>query len=271
MRHVLFDVPVDDFSPEELQKLLRFWLLAEQGKFIVTPNPEFILLALKQPGFKNLLQKADLSLADGIGLKYAIAALTENKLSHRQTGVDLVALLCQLSIQEHKTVVLLGGDPGMAEKAKQELLKRFPELSAKAIDPGYLLGSADHVDLPASLIQELQSANPDILLVALGQGKQERCIQQILQIMPQIQISVGVGGSFETIAGSKPRAPVWLRQIGCEWFWRLLIEPKRFFRIIKAVIVFPSVVVLATLKQQIFLKALKRTLPELWNQLRNKS
>ncbi len=271
MKHILFGVPVDDFSTEELKNLLILWLRTNTAKIITTPNPEFILLANKQPAFKQLLVDSDLSVADGVGLRFAISALTQGYLKHRQTGVDLVELLCRLAHQEHKSVLFLGGEPQMAERAKNSLQTQFPDLLIEAVDPGVLVGNASHVEIPKELIETIRAISPDVLMVGLGQGKQERFMNEMKSMVPSIKILIGVGGSFETIAGIKPRAPERFRKSGFEWLWRLWIEPKRFHRIFQASLVFPTVVLFATLKQKSFLKALKRTIPEIWKQLTNKS
>lgn len=271
MRHILFGVPVDDLPLDSLKDLLTLWLREDQGKLIVTPNPEFILLANKNSAFRDLLAQADLSAPDGVGLRFAISALTNGTLSHRHTGVDLVYLLCLLAEQQHASVLFLGGDPGIAERAKQVLLTQLPSLSLFTIDPGHLEGDAQQVQISEKLIEQITNIQPDVLVVGLGQGKQERFARMILDQLPQTRIAIGVGGTFDTIAGMKPRAPMSYRKLGLEWLWRLWIEPTRYRRILQAIFVFPAVVLSATLKQHRFIKALKQTFPEIWNQLTNKS
>lgn len=85
MRHHLFEVPIDDFSNAELDQQLTEWVNGTVSKFLTTPNPEFLLLARKDEEFRKILQSSDLSLPDGVGLRYAIAALTDKRLLHRQT------------------------------------------------------------------------------------------------------------------------------------------------------------------------------------------
>src|SRR3990167_1701104 len=103
--HELFGVRIDDPSLLELTNILRKWLLEDAPlRMISTPNPEFILLAREDSEFKEILNKSDLSLADGIGLQFAIAALTENFLLHRHTGVDTLELLAQLCHEEKKSL-----------------------------------------------------------------------------------------------------------------------------------------------------------------------
>lgn len=271
MRHTIFDIPVDDLALPELIERIHTWLQSDEAHFIVTTNPEFLLLAKKDPAFAQLLQTADLSVADGVGLRFAISALTEEHLLHRHPGVDLVYLLCSLAQEREARVVLIGGLPGMADQSVRELTHVFKNLDIHAIDPGMISGNASGVQISAEVLERIQALHPTIVVAALGQGKQERFLRELMPHVPTMRIGVGVGGTFETIAGHKPRAPLWLRRIGLEWVWRVLIEPKRFYRIFQATCVFPSVVIFATLRQHRFINALKRTLPEVWKQLRNKS
>lgn len=271
MRHIIFGVPVDDLSLDDLKQQIRTWLLDGRGNTIVTPNPEFLLLAQKQAAFKELLTDASLSVADGVGLRFAISALTEQKLQYRHTGIDLVQVICELAQEQRSKVLLLGGSFGMAQRARNVLSSSFSSLDLVAIDPGFVEGDATGVSISNDLLTQIRETRPDVLVVALGQGKQERFIKQIFDLNPEIRIAIGVGGSFETIAGAKPRASLALRKSGFEWLWRLFLEPSRWYRIFQASFVFPAVVISATLRQHRFLKAVKHTLPELWNQLTHKS
>ncbi len=268
---MIFATPVDDFSLDEVRQRIQSWLNDGRGKVIATLNPEFILLARENEAFHGLLSRADLCVADGVGLRFAVSALTDEVLVHRHTGVDLVQVICELASQSASRVLLLGGAMAMADRARTIVLGEHPTLSLSSIDPGIVQGDASNVTIAGELIERIGQMHPDVLIVALGQGKQERFIRQILDLIPEIRLAIGVGGAFETIAGSKPRAPLVFRRSGFEWLWRLMIEPSRFHRIVRASFVFPLVVISATLRQHRFLKAVKHTLPELWKQLTNKS
>ena len=93
------------------------------------------------------------------------------------------------------------------------------------------------------LLSRINSARPIILFVAFGQGKQEKWIFHHLDLLPSVRVAIGVGGALDFIAGEIKRAPVWLQKIGWEWLYRLTQEPKRWPRIINAVVVFPALVI----------------------------
>lgn len=262
MRHEVFTVPIDDISDNALYTQLESWLQGTTSHFITTPNPEFILAARKNSAFLGLLKEADLSLPDGVGLCFAVTALTDQRISHRHTGVSLVEQLVRISERMNKRVLLFGGDPGAAERTKTHFSKQYPGAHIEFLDPGM-------VTLPVSseLKKTLQLCAPDVLLVALGQKKQEAFIQELLPHLPSVRIAVGVGGAFEMFGGLKPRSPVWMQNMGLEWVWRALIEPTRIRRTVQASIVFPIIVISATLRQHRFLRACRNVIPEIYRQL----
>lgn len=263
MRHFIFSVPIDDVSNSELDVQLKDWVNGNVQKFITTPNPEFLLLSEQDAEFKLILQKSDLSLPDGVGLRFAVAALSDQNLAHRQTGVELVERLIKVAHETSKRVLLLGGEDQSAEKTKQRFEQKFPGVQISLFNPGKI----NLTDLQ-SAISSIRDFAPDVLLVALGQGKQERFIQAILPNVPSIRIAVGIGGAFEMISNMKPRAPLFMRRAGLEWLWRVFIEPRRIKRILNASIVFPIMVIWSTLKQNRFLKACRRVVPEIYRQLK---
>jgi N-acetylglucosaminyldiphosphoundecaprenol N-acetyl-beta-D-mannosaminyltransferase len=262
MRHHLFEVPIDDFSNAELDQQLTEWVNGTVSKFLTAPNPEFLLLARKDEEFRKILQSSDLSLPDGVGLRYAIAALTDKRLLHRQTGVELVEKLMKVAHEHHKHILLVGGEEGSAEMTKRRFEQKYHGLKISVLELG-------RVNFPVSesIKKSIFEVSPDILLVALGQKKQEKFIYEVLPSVPSIRLAVGIGGAFEMLAGLKPRAPRLLSQMGLEWAWRVIIEPRRIGRILNASLVFPIVVVCGTLNQQRFLKACRNVIPEIYRQL----
>lgn len=262
MRHELFEIPIDDVSNEELDHLLVSWVNGIEQKMITTPNPEFILLSRRDGQFKKLLQESDLSLPDGVGLRFAVAAFTNETLSHRQTGVELVERLMKIAYTTRKRILIIDGLEHSGEKSIVLFKKRFPGIQISVMDPG-------RVSFPVSDIvsEQILEISPDILFVALGQGKQEKFIHELLPNVPSIRLAVGIGGAFDMISGLKPRAPIVMRRMGLEWLWRVVIEPRRLGRILNASFIFPILVVYGTLKQHRFLKACRNVFPEIIDQL----
>ena len=269
MKHTILSVTIDDIDDNDLVLLLQKWLNSNEKKVIVTPNPEMVLLAQKKKKFSELLRKSDLAIADGVGLRFAIAALSDEKMLNRHTGVDLVQVLSAICAQSKKRVLLFGGENDSAKKTKKVLLKAFPSLSVKYYDPGYLEGGVLHIEIPDEVIRKIKAHKPDVLFVALGHGKQECFIHQIIHDLPSVRIAAGIGGSFESISSLKPRAPGWMRRKGLEWLWRVSIEARRIHRILRAIIIFPAVVIWGTIKERRFFKAVKKVYPEILHQIKN--
>jgi len=223
----ILGVRVDNLTMEEALEKIEGFLEDGQQHYIVTPNPEFLIEAQKDEEFRTILNQADLAMADGIGLIFASRFLGQ-PIKERVAGTDLMEQICQRASQKKWPVFLLGGEEGTAEKAAENLRKKYKGLEAQ------ILGT-----VPKG--QSLR--RPAILFVALGAPKQERWIVENLEKMPAIKLAMGVGGAFDFMAGRVRRAPKFLQASGLEWFWRGMLQPWRVRRISKAVIKFPYLVI----------------------------
>jgi N-acetylglucosaminyldiphosphoundecaprenol N-acetyl-beta-D-mannosaminyltransferase len=182
--------------------------------YIVTPNPELLVIAARDKEYKTILNNAKLALVDGMGVILASKVLGR-PLNSRITGVDLVENLCRRISKQLVVAGFLGSGPGIAAKAVECLQKRYPGLKV-----GWV--SEEWTD-------ELKDKPVDILFVAFGSPKQEMWISKNLDKLP-VKLAIGVGGSFDFISGKVLRAPKILRQIGLEWLFRLIIQPWRIKR-----------------------------------------
>lgn len=224
---------------EALGKAERF-LNSGKINFIATPNPEIILKAGKDEEFRKILNSADLALADGVGLIFASRFL-KTPLKERISGVDFMLALCGLAEKKGKTVFLLGGGEGVAEKTAEKLKKLFPRLKISGTASGI---KADN--FPPHNIRA------DILFAAFGAPKQEKWIfaNSVALESSGVKIALGIGGAFDIVSGRLSRAPLLLRKIGLEWLWRLFLEPRRVKRIFNAVLIFPSAVIKHKFKKE---------------------
>jgi N-acetylglucosaminyldiphosphoundecaprenol N-acetyl-beta-D-mannosaminyltransferase len=228
--------------------------------FIVTPNPEFLVLASKNSSFKNILNNADLALTDGVGVMIAAEIMGE-PLKERFAGVELVENLCKRVAEKPITVGFLGGRGGVAELAAECLLKKHPKLKIAFVGEEYptvrqsrvsdvaRLQRAKEQSLKSSSLNKsrlpsdtqptfnssenglsyVNDGKVDILFVAFGAPKQEVWIDKNLEKIP-VKVAVGVGGAFDYISGKIPRAPGFMRNIGLEWLFRLVVQPWRIKR-----------------------------------------
>ena len=198
---------------------------------IVTPNPEILVRAARDPEFTKVLNSADIALPDGIGLIIGGQFLGK-QLRSRIAGVDFIEKLCsltsrlninlenskKLASEVSKQLVMtgfLGGQAGVAEKTAECLRKKYP---------GVRVGFARNEWDEAKNIPSL-----GVLFIAFGAPRQEKWIYDNLQKIP-VRVAMAVGGSFDFISGTVARAPKIIRVIGFEWLFRLLIQPWRWRR-----------------------------------------
>ena len=211
--------------------------------YIVTPNPEIVLQAKRDVSYRAILNKADLSIPDGVGLIWASKVLYGKRfLKGRIAGVDFMYEFLRYvggstpalpAGRPHIKVLLLGGRNGVAKKAAGNLKKNFQNVKF------YALEDIDNARKDF-LINEIYK--PDCVFVGLGAPRQEKWIYDNISKYPTVKIAMGVGGSFDFISGRVRRAPIIFRNIGIEWLWRLVMQPWRAGRIFNAVIFFPLAV-----------------------------
>lgn len=242
-RKKILGVPIDqvDFK-SALEKIEKF---INQGgsRQIATVNPEFIMAAQKNTRFKQILNNSSLNTPDGKGILWAMKFLFGIKLKERVTGVDLFWALCKLSEDKGYRIFMLGGAPGVAREAA----KRVKLIHPRARIVYFYAGSPRETKKIRSLIRKTR---PNILFVAWGAPKQEIWIRKNLKKFRSPLVAVGVGGTFDFIAGMRVRAPKWMQKMGLEWFYRLMQQPKRFGRIWTAVIRFPINVIISKIRKQ---------------------
>lgn len=260
MRHEVLGVKIDDIAPDELEGRLLGYLKGERASLIVTPNPEFIMYAKRDAEFRKLLNEADLSLPDGIGLRFAVAALTDDQLKYRHTGADTLIVLAGLCASEHKKLVLLGGSPRKTQRAAESLRERFPGLDVATFDPGII--DEYHVRLSEATLTGVERLSPQAIAVALGQGKQEKVMRILKEKIPSVRLLMGIGGASDYVAMAVRRAPSSWQRYGFEWLWRLIQEPWRWKRILNATLIFPLRVAWVTILTRRFFKALSRVAKE---------
>lgn len=239
-RITLLGVPIDALTRVEAVAAADRLLGEPRGHFVTTPNPEMLVAAHRDPEFLRILNEADLSLPDGAGL-LMVGRLKGLKLPERISGSDFVDDIARLAIQRNASLYLLGGNGDVAKRAAAALQKWHPGLKVAGAESGgkMTLQPDGNWNMDPNLLQRLWGAAPVMLLVALGHGKQERWINDHLLQLPSVRLAIGVGGTFDFIAGDVRRAPLWMRKSSLEWLWRLLNQPWRLGRIWNAVIVFP--------------------------------
>lgn len=248
----ILGIRFDKVTSFQALKITEQFLYSSASHTIFTPNPEFLVKAQEDEYFKKILNTGHLNICDGKGIQL----VSKIKLE-RITGADFMLELCDLAEKHSRSVYLLGsGNETVITKTVEVLKNKFPKLIIVGYNKGPKIEEVKHnnnvtmkqcsneamLELDTQenekILNDIKSANPDILFVAFGMGKQEKWIYENLNKLPGVKIAMGVGGAFEFISGTIPRAPIWVRKLGLEWLFRLIQEPKRIKRMRNATMVF---------------------------------
>lgn len=194
----------------------------ESFRYVVTPNPEFIMDAEKNEKFQQVLNGADLVIPDGIGVLYA-AKILGTPLKSRVPGIDFASgVLKKMDEKGGGRLFLLGAKPSVAEEAGENIVKQYPNLVICGTQDGYFQDAAP-------VVAAIQAAQPDLLFVCLGAPKQEYFMAE-LGADTGAKLAIGLGGALDVFAGRVERAPEIWQKLGLEWAYRLKKEPWRFKR-----------------------------------------
>lgn len=226
---VILGVPVDDMTMSEaLERCDEFIAVGRatgRTHQIATVNADFVVNSLHDPELQRILQEADMATADGMPLVWG-SRLLGGALPGRVTGADLVPALAERAAQRGYSMYFLGAREGVAAKAAEILQRRYPGLRVAGV---YSPPPASVLEMDRSVFERVRAAQPDILLVAFGNPKQEKWIRMYA---PELSapIAIGVGGTLDMIVGVTRRAPAWMQRTGLEWVYRLAQEPRRLFK-----------------------------------------
>ncbi len=240
--HIL-GLPVDAITYDEWLDLIEQWIdsplpategspggkgeaIGVMARHICTINPEFIMIAQSDVNFFNILSRADLCVPDGVGLLWAARHLGQ-PLPERVTGSDGVPRIAERVAQKGWRLFFLGAAPGVADKAAQALRARYPGLQVV----GTYSGSPAPEEEDA-IVGLVNAACADILFVAYGAPEQDKWIARNLPRL-RVNMAMGVGGTFDFIAGVLARAPLWMQRLGLEWLFRLYLQPWRIGRMMR--------------------------------------
>ncbi len=219
----ILGVRIDALTYDDLLAHIAGFIAREMPHQICTANPEFVMEAQRNPEFREVLAQADLVMADGVGLLWA-ARRAGHPLPQRVTGSDGVPLIAAQAAEQGWRIFLLGAAPGVADRAAEVLMGRYPRLQVV----GVYAGSPADAEA-ADIIARIRDAQPHILLVAYGAPRQDLWIAKHRTALA-VPVMMGVGGSLDFIAGVQQRAPMWVQRLNLEWFYRLVTQPWRWRR-----------------------------------------
>ena len=217
-------IGVDTFDMRGATNYLLDALSKDGMTKVYTPNSEILLHAYKNEDYKDVLNRAELVTADGIGVVYA-SKILGSSLPERVSGFDLANEILRESAPLQKSIYLFGSKPGVAEKAAEKIVSLYPGIKIAGTADGYF-----DAEKEAKIIDDINEKSPDILFVCLGFPKQEFWIDAHSNL--NAKIAMGLGGSLDVFAGTVKRAPVFYQKLGIEWLYRLIKQPSRFVRML---------------------------------------
>ncbi len=189
---------------------------------VVTANPEIVMIAQGNPDFQSVLDQAYV-VPDGIGIVYA-AKWLNLPIYERVTGVELLAALMQKADEKQWKVYLLGAAPDVNRLAAEKLAQRYPHAQIVGRRDGYFRAEEDEI-----VAADIAIHKPDVLFVAMGAPRQDIWIAKHRHQL-NTSLVMGVGGSFDVLAGTVKRAPSIWQKLHMEWLYRLLKQPSRWKR-----------------------------------------
>ena len=224
MRVNVLGVGFDDTSIEQAVSRACEMISGGEKAYVVTPNPEIVWMCRRDDELSAAIGEAALVLPDGIGIILGAKILGTPLACGRVPGIDFVAVLFEKMAGFCGRVFLFGGKPGVAEEAGLRLSEMYPGLVIAGTTDGYF-------DDDGPIVERINAAKPDLLLVCLGAPKQELWMAKNVGLL-SVPLCAGLGGSLDVFAGNVKRAPVFFQKLGLEWFYRLVCQPSRIKRMI---------------------------------------
>lgn len=223
----ILGTPIDVLNTEEVLARLEQFIQERRFHQVATANTDFLINALSDLELRYILRHADLVMPDGMPVVWA-SWLMGSRLPERVTGADIVPALAQRAAEKGYRLYMLGARPEIAQRAKANLLQNHPDLKIVGCvsPPNCSLLEMDS----EAILDDIARVQPDVLLVAFGNPKQEKWINLHRDRLQDVPICIGVGGTFDFLAGDSPRAPEWVQRVGLEWAHRLLHDPRRLWR-----------------------------------------
>lgn len=208
-------------------------IFKENGKqkFIVNINPFIILDHRKDQNKKDLLNKEEIQIPDGEGI-VLVSKLRGGNINKRIAGIDLMLNIVKESIKYKRSIFLYGAKPTIADKTKEKLEIKYPNVN--------IVGTISGYEEEKKVINAINKSRAEILFVALGSPKQEDFIIRNKTKLKYVKIFMPVGGSYDVISGNLKRAPKLIQKLKLEWLYRMILEPRRLkgiFRLMKFVII----------------------------------
>lgn len=221
----ILGVKVDSVTMRQAVEFVENLIAAKKNSIVATANAEMLMMATHDAELKQILNSAELVVPDGAGTVWAAHHLG-HEMPERVAGFDLVQELMKIAPAKSIKFFLFGSSPGVAEQAKAKAEELYPGIKIVGTRNGYFKAEDE-----AEIISQIKNSAPDILLAALGVPKQEKWLFKYKEIL-NVPVSIGVGGTFDVMAGNVKRAPLWMQKAKLEWLFRAMLQPSRAGRLV---------------------------------------
>lgn len=226
-RQKFMNTYIDNVTKKEAIEHIEYCINNRIIGQVITPNVDQIVRIEWDQYFREICENCELLLVDGHPLLWT-AKLYGHPFKEKICGSDLVPELCKVAAEKGYSVFFLGAAPGVAKKASDRMKLEFPDLNIVGVySPP--IGFEKDKDEIVKINNMLRESNADMLFVGMGVPKQDIFIYENMDKY-KIPMSFSIGGTIDFIAGEQKRAPYWIRKIGFEWLYRLIMDPKRMFK-----------------------------------------
>lgn len=223
----ILGIDIDNIDIEEAGSLTKELVDGSNKscKMVVAPNTEFIMMAQKDEEFYNILRGADLATPDSVGVMIG-GKMQKKPFKQRIPGQEYFRKVLEVGEKEGWTFYLLGGEGDVPGLAAENIKKLYPNIKIVGYSEGFFKERSEE-----DVIKEINDLKPNVLFVAMGAPLQEKWIYNHKDVL-KVDLAAGQGGTFDYEAGKIKRAPKIMQKLGIEWFWRLMLQPSRIFRMI---------------------------------------
>lgn len=221
----IFGVPISKLGFQDTLAQMTKAVESRRPHQVITANPIMVMTAMEDPAYMQMMKNAELIVADGAGVVWA-AGYVGNPVKERVPGIEMMQELFRIAEERGWRVYLLGASPEVIAAAVDNVRKNHPRLVLAGFRDGYFGAEADE-----EVIAQIRRAEPDLLFVGRSAAMQDPWIGKYKEALG-VPLMMGVGGSFDILAGKLKRAPKVFRQLRMEWLYRLLQEPYRYKRML---------------------------------------
>ena len=226
-KQALLNTFINNVTMSETVEAIEQMIAADKKSDVVAINVDVVMKIEADPYLKKIVDDADMVLVDGKPLVW-ISKLHGRPLKEKVSGSDLVPLLCEVAAKNGYKVFIIGGKEGSAERAKQRLEEKLPDIKIVGTYAPPFGFEKDDAELER-INRMISQAHPDLLITCFGCPKQEKWIYENIEKY-DAKVSICAGATVDFLAGNVTRAPRWMSEHGLEWFYRFLQEPRRMFR-----------------------------------------